>query len=178
MPPGRFCHIELTLKPGRRALTAFELEARLDATTRTRTERETADDFNAVVDRYRRNATADELRLALLPIGARLVRAVESWLPSRAGEVAFGGRLEGGKLESKFTLYRCVGKPPETEWKKVDEWSIELADERVEHIGELELPLRAGLSVELLVGQLAAFVGKVDVPEEEAPPETLPVPHP
>jgi hypothetical protein len=161
-------------------LTAFELEAKLDPTNQlqTRTEREAADDFNAAVDKYRGNASADELRLALLPVGAALVRTVESWLPPEAGEMAVGGRLEGGKLENKFTLYRCVGKPPETHWQKVDEWSIELADERVEHIGELELPLRANLSIDLLVGQLAAFVGKVDVPDEEAPPGTLPVPHP
>lgn len=104
---------------------------------------------------------------------------METWLPPAAsGDVALGGRLEGGKLESKFVLYRCAGNPPKAEWKKIDEWSVELADERVEHIGELQLPVRARVTIDLLVGQLAAFVGKVDVPEEETPPETLPLPHP
>jgi hypothetical protein len=154
-------------------MTAFELQAQLAKTgeQRSRTERAVAANFDEAVRKYRRRAAPEEVRLALMPVAAELLRAMEDWLPAKdEGTVRIEGHLEGGKLENKFTLYRCAGRPPKTTWKKRDEWSIEFADERDEHVAEVELPLRRELSGELLVVQLAAFVAKVDVPEADGRP--------
>jgi hypothetical protein len=114
-----------------------------------------------------------------MPVAAALARTIEEWLPgAESGSIAMAAHLEGGQVECKFTLYRCVGTAPKTEWKPRDEWSIERADERDEPAAELTLPLQQDLSSELLLAQLAAFVTKVDVPDMEKPPETAPIPHP
>lgn len=168
VPPGRWCTTEVELKPGRRDIAYLSLPGQGPAAhdLTGRSEGGAAEALNDAVHAYRRGSAADEVRLVVMPAAAELldelrVRAVDG----TDGVVAIAAHLEGGKASCTFTVYRCVGTPPTTEWKKRDSWTVEVDDERDEPVAQLKLPLDER-SLELLVAQLAGFVAKVDVPEK------------
>jgi hypothetical protein len=170
VPPRRWCTTELTVKPGRRDIAYLSLAGQGPAARdlSERSESKAAEALNNAVDAYRRGGSADEVRLGVMPAGAELLDELRVQVVERTegteGVVAISAHLDGGKASCKFTVYRCVGTPPTTEWKEHDSWEVEVDDERDEPVAQVKLPLD-DRSLELLVAQLAGFVTKVDVPE-------------
>jgi hypothetical protein len=176
---GRHVQKELTLKPARRTVARFELEAHDQAggVLRLGVDGEPVDALNAAVRAYRRNRhDAGELRQALLPVARGLADRIETWLSREAEarrDVSVRARLAGGKAEWTFTPWRCV----RGHWRKRRQWRVETADERDAPVALLSHPYPVAVSAEVLLSQLTLFVPEVDVTEARHPPEQAPLLH-
>jgi hypothetical protein len=159
---GTYCKLDQRPKPGRRTVSSITVGGRLEASESV------VGGVNDAVAVYRRNGPGEDVRLALLPVADALHKQIAERFDD-GGTVSADAHLTGGKLESAFTLYRCLGGV----WVQQQRWTVEGDDERDVGIGELQLPA----SVERVTALLAAFVTGVDVPEREAAPERLPVTH-
>jgi hypothetical protein len=132
------------------------------------------DELNRAVRRHRRKRPNEDLRRALDPVAAGIVAEVEEWLADETvdADVSIEAHIVGGKVECTFTVYHCI----HGEWEEEDSWSEELEDERDERVAGLPFPLVSRAEAcERLLGELTAFVTRVDV-EAERPPEAMPLP--
>jgi hypothetical protein len=168
--------VELELKPARRKIAHLELQARdADGHERTRELKgKIVDELNRAVRRHRRKRPNEDLRRALDPVAAGIVAEVEEWLADETvdADVSIEAHIVGGKVECTFTVYHCI----HGEWEEEDSWSEELEDERDERVAGLPFPLVSRAEAcERLLGELTAFVTRVDV-EAERPPEAMPLP--
>jgi hypothetical protein len=169
------CKKELTLKPARRRITYLAASATdPDGTAVARNfECEAVDRLNDAVARYRHApADVEELRRALLPIASSLRTSFDLWLselPPASRRIVLKAHLEGGKMETAFTPYRCE----HGEWKPHRRWSHEFADERDEDAAVTSHP---GSDLTSFVAHLAGFVAQVDIQGERSPTARA-VPH-
>jgi hypothetical protein len=162
------CKKELTLTPARRHITylpASATDAEGNEVARN-FEGQVVDRLNDAVARYRRAPDDVEgLRAALLPVASSLVADFDVWLydlPRVSRRIVLKAHLEGGKMETAFTPYRCE----HGEWKPHKSWSHEFADERDEDVAATAHPLG---DLSALVAYLASFVAQVDVQAERTP---------
>lgn len=174
--PGRWCTVKVTLKPGRREISYLVFVAEGETIWNWRSEGRPAKRLNEAVRTSRRGASTQEIRLAVLPAAQELVAEIGRLGGEHNGCVSISAHLEGGKAESEFSLYHCVGRPPKARWERKTKWTIEVADERDEPVGELTFPIERR-STEMLVAQLTAFITQVDVAAKERAPETVAIPH-
>jgi hypothetical protein len=176
---GRHVQKELSLKPARRTIAHFELEARDQGgeTLLLRIDGDPVDGLNAAVRTYRRNrAAAAELRGALLPVSRELAGRIETWLAREAEarrDVHIRAHLVGGTAEWTFTPWRCV----RGRWRKGRAWGVEVDDERDLPAAVLSHPYPVAVSAEVLLSQLTLFLAEVDVTEPQRPPERAPLLH-
>ena len=66
-------------------------------------------------------------------------------------DLAVSAHLEGIEVTSTFTLYRCVGTPPRTSWKKIARWEVRKQQERDDLVIMLPGKSREDTSLSILL---------------------------
>lgn len=109
-----------------------------------RLEREPVRALNRTVRAHREQRPTAELRRALRPIAERILHVVENAAEQLApGPLRIDAHLEGGELEGRFELYRCVTGSERPSWSREAEWKATIGEEREERVAGLTLPLRS-----------------------------------
>jgi hypothetical protein len=125
--------------------------------------------------RVRRRRRVQELTE---PLAEHLTAEIERWLASNERrEVAIDARIKGGKLQCEFKRSECVRDGNACRWEEQQRWKGKIAQEVVEPISTLHLPLEPRPErIRQLGADLLGFVSHVDVPWRLRAPEAIPLP--
>jgi hypothetical protein len=114
------------------------------------------------------------VRALVAPLGERLAGEIEQWLTQTDGsEVAITAHIKGGKVECEFKRSECVREGDSCRWNESQEWKGEAEHEVEQPVAAVHIPLEPRPERVLqLSSDLAALVGRVDIPRRLRAPET------
>lgn len=135
-PSRRHCEVEneIDLKPMR--ITQLDFAA-ADVDTGQERHRQTVKgqlttDLRGIILSHWLGESTDNLAPRIEALSQALAQALIHFLQrdQASYNLTVGAHLEGIELTSTFTLYRCVGTPPATSWKKIAKWNVKKQQER------------------------------------------------
>lgn len=135
-PSRRHCEVEneIDLKPMRVTqldFAAADIDSRQERHRQIIKGRVTADLRSVILSHWLGEAT-DRLTPRIEALSQELAQALVHFFQRDPipCNLTISAHLEGIEMTSTFTLYRCVGTPPQTSWKKIAKWDVKKQQKR------------------------------------------------